>query len=349
MTMKRNTDRETLTKGLFPGGIPRLWCPLLTHYKNDGSIDFDRMRAHFNHIVPGIKGYLIPGSTGDGWELTDEETMQVLDFAVRMAQGHDAHLFLGVLKPDAEEMKKTIERMLKHLQKMTGEEEVDSCLTAAHVGGFTVCPPAGELLEQATIEDELSQILELGFPTVLYQLPQITKSEIAPMTFETLAGKFSNLIFFKDSSGFDRIAISGAETGGVYLVRGAEGDYARWIKETGGPYDGFLLSTANCFSVELLEIMEKLERGDENSAEGISRRITGVIEEMFRLVLPVPCGNAFTNANKAIDHYRAYGHAASKKEGPMLHGGVRLSDDIIGATEEVLKRFEMMPERGYLE
>jgi dihydrodipicolinate synthase/N-acetylneuraminate lyase len=347
--MKKKSDREALIKGLFPGGIPRLWCPLLTHYKNDGSIDFDRMRAHFNHIVPGIKGYLIPGSTGDGWELTDEETMQVLDFAVKMVRKHDAHLFLGVLKPDAGEMKKTIGEMLKALQKTTGSGAVDFSLAEAGVAGFTICPPAGESLEQASIEDELSQILEMGSPTVLYQLPQVTKSEIAPTTFETLAGKFSNLIFFKDSSGFDRIALSGAETGGVYLVRGAEGDYARWLKETGGPYDGFLLSTANCFSVELLEIIERIEKGNEKSAEEISRRITGVIEEMFRLVLTVPSGNAFTNSNKAIDHYRAYGRAASKKEGPMLHGGIRLSDDIIAATEGVLKRFEMMPERGYLE
>ncbi|MBW2637019.1 MAG: dihydrodipicolinate synthase family protein [Deltaproteobacteria bacterium] len=347
--MKRKKGREALTESLFPDGIPRLWCPLLTHYKNDGSIDFDCMRAHFKHIVPGIKGYLIPGSTGDGWELTDEETMQVLDFAVRMVREHDAHLFVGVLKPDAEEMKRAIGQMLKALEKITGEGEVASSLAAAHVAGFTVCPPAGELLEQGTIEDELSQILEMGFPTVLYQLPQVTKSEIAPTTFETLAGKFSNLVFFKDSSGFDRIATSGAETGGVYLVRGAEGDYARWLKKTGGPYDGFLLSTANCFSVELLEIIEHIEEGDEKSAEGISRRITGVIEEMFSLVQPVPCGNIFTNSNKAIDHYRAYGPAASKKEGPMLHGGVRLSDDIIAATEGVLKRFDMMSERGYLE
>jgi len=346
--MKRNTDRESLIKALFPGGIPRLWCPLLTHYNDDGSIDFDRMHAHFNHIVPGIKGYLIPGSTGDGWELTDEETMQVLDFAIGVAREHDVHLFVGVLKPDAEKMKKAIGRMLQALEGITGEAEVVSSLAEAHVAGFTVCPPAGESLEQSTIENELSQILGMGLPTVLYQLPQVTQSEIAPSTFATLAGTFSNLIFFKDSSDLDRIALSNVETGGIHLVRGAEGNYARWLKERGGPYDGFLLSTANCFSAELLEIIERIEEDDEKSAEAISRRITGAIEEMFRLVLPVPSGNAFTNANKAIDHYRAYGPAASRKEGPMLHGGIRLSDDIIAATETVLKRFDLMPERGYL-
>lgn len=347
--MERATDRELLLRDLFPDGIPRLWCPLLTHYKDDGSIDFDRMRAHFDYIVPQIKGYLIPGSTGDGWELTEEETMQVLDFAVRMISENDASLFMGVLKPNAAEMKKAVGEMMKYLETMTGRDETASSFAKAHVTGITVCPPGGELMEQSTIESELSEILTMGFPTVLYQLPQVTKSEIAPTAFETLAGKFSNLIFFKDSSGYDRIALSGAERGGVYLVRGAEGDYARWLRETGGPYDGFLLSTANCFSVELMNIIEMIEKGDHESARELSERITGVIEEMFSLVLQVPCGNGFTNSNKAIDHYHAYGPAASKKEGPLLHGGIRLSDAIIAATEEVLKRFDMMPERGYLE
>jgi hypothetical protein len=30
------------------------------------------MSAHLAHIVPWVKGYLIPGSTGDGWEMDDE-------------------------------------------------------------------------------------------------------------------------------------------------------------------------------------------------------------------------------------------------------------------------------------
>ena len=36
--------RRELIKKLFPSGIPRLWCPLLTHYTDNGSIDFDQKR-----------------------------------------------------------------------------------------------------------------------------------------------------------------------------------------------------------------------------------------------------------------------------------------------------------------
>ena len=68
--MKSSSEkRQALIQALLPAGIPRLWCPLLTHYRSDGGIDFERMSAHFRHILPWVKGFLIPGSTGDAWEL----------------------------------------------------------------------------------------------------------------------------------------------------------------------------------------------------------------------------------------------------------------------------------------
>jgi dihydrodipicolinate synthase/N-acetylneuraminate lyase len=75
--------RQTFMQAFFPAGVPRLWCPLLTHYQGDGAIDLDRMSAHFRHIVPWVKGFLIPGSTGDGWELDEQETMKVAKFSLR--------------------------------------------------------------------------------------------------------------------------------------------------------------------------------------------------------------------------------------------------------------------------
>jgi dihydrodipicolinate synthase/N-acetylneuraminate lyase len=42
--------RRELVKKLFPSGIPRLWCPLLTYYTDDDSIDFDRMSAHLKFL-----------------------------------------------------------------------------------------------------------------------------------------------------------------------------------------------------------------------------------------------------------------------------------------------------------
>jgi dihydrodipicolinate synthase/N-acetylneuraminate lyase len=342
--------RRALLAEMFPEGVPRLWCPLLTHYQSDGRIDFERMAAHFNHIVPWVKGFLIPGSTGDGWELDDEETLMVADFAMRQAETLDIRLLLGVLKSDPEKMKRTISTFFA-LGKGKGptlKGVTDRSLRDKGVCAFTVCPPAGKTLSQAEIEAGLSQILDMDLPTALYQLPQVTGNEASAETFGRLVQAYSNLIFFKDSSGQDRIAMSAVEKGGVFLVRGAEGDYARWLKEADGPYDGFLLSTANCFPHEIRAVIEGIETGDRDKAGRISEKLTAVILEVFNLVQSLPFGNAFTNANKAIDHFFAFGPSARAVEGPMLHAKVRIPDEILSQTGDLLARHHLMPAKGYL-
>jgi len=73
-----DTVRRALMRRFFPEGTPSLWCPLLTHYTADGSLDRARMEAHLAHLAPRVKGYLIPGSTGDGWEMSEGEIREVL-------------------------------------------------------------------------------------------------------------------------------------------------------------------------------------------------------------------------------------------------------------------------------
>ena len=342
--------RQALIKNLFPSSIPRLWCPLLTHYRPDGGIDFDRMHVHFNHVVPWVKGFLIPGSTGDGWELTEDETLEVANFAIKQARTREINLLLGVLKADVEAMKRTISSMIKMLQEnLPGKEDADQILQANHVCGFTICPPRGRLLAQHQIEAGLSAVLDMGMPIALYQLPQVTENEVAPETFKRLVKKYPNLVFFKDSSGQDSIATSDVYKGGVFLVRGAEGNYAHWLTGTGGSYDGFLLSTANCFSQSLYSLIESLEKNDQGKAREISERLTIVVSEVFALVQPLPYGNPFTNANKAIDHFFAFGPLANATEGPMLHEKIRIPYDVIQATGAILTHYNLMPEKGYMD
>lgn len=341
--------RKEIIAAIFPTGIPRLWCPLLTHYRDDGSIDFDRMSRHLSHTVPAVKGYLVPGSTGDGWVLDEKETLQVSDFAVQQAQKYGIHLLLGVLKSDTETMIRTISAMLGVDVRKQSRDEVARILMDKHISGFTVCPPSGKTLTQSEIKAGLSAILDLGLPTALYQLPQVTGNEMKPTTLAGLSQRYANVILFKDSSGQDRIALSDFDKEGIFMVRGAEGDYARWLKDVTGPYDGFLLSTANCFARELNTLIERLESGDREQAEEISDRLTTAVNSVFALVQPLTYGNPFTNANKAIDHFFAFGPGTIAKDGPMLHAKVRLPADIIGATGDILVRCRLMPGKGYLE
>ena len=163
--------------------------------------------------------------------------------------------------------------------------------------------------------------------------------------------KHANLIFFKDASGNDRIALSDVEKGGVFLARGAECDYAQSLKDNGGPYDGFLLSTANCFPMQLTSVIRDVEKRNLRTAMETSNRVGTAFREIAALVESesVPLGNAFTSVNKAIDHYSAFGPSARKKEGPLLHAGVRVATDIISGTGDILASLDLMPKKGYLE
>jgi len=343
------SKRKNLQELLFSGSIPSLWCPPLTHFDAARRIDLNRMEAHLAWMMPRVKGYLVPGSTGDGWDLDDAETEIVVRFAVDMARRKGVKVLLGALRRKTVDVTGLIDRYLDILMTLTGKADPLAALLAAGVSGFTVCPPAGKDLDQATISAALEIVLNKGLPTALYQLPQVTGNETAPETFARLVAKYPNLILFKDSSGADRIALSGVDAGGVFLVRGAEGDYARWLRSAGGPYDGFLLSTANSFPAGLLSVVDGIREGRLADAVRVSTAISGAVSEVFALVGEIPCGNAFTNANKAIEHFMAYGPGAAEREGPLLHGGIRIPAGVIAAAGEALRRHGLMPAKGYLE
>ena len=342
-------ERRNLLARLFPDGIPSLWCPLITHYAADGVIDRNRMAAHIRHLSPYVKGFLIPGSTGDGWELSDQETRQLLEIALERIAKLNLHLLIGVLKTDAGGMLQSISDTLGWLESRAKGGDIESRLTKHRLCGFTICPPRGKELSQQQIGEALASILKTGLPTALYQLPQITLNEMRPELVAELVRKFPNFILFKDTSGADYVALSGQKLENVFLVRGAEGDYVRWLKTAKGPYDGFLLSTANCFGHEFHQIIEHISSRRLKAARELSERLTSCINEVFGAVTGLPHGNPFANANKAMDHFFAYGPNAAKVQPPRLHAGVRLPIEVILTTGDSLSRFDLMPGKGYLE
>lgn len=341
--------RSELLAELFPEGIPSLWCPLLTHYDSRGQISEGRMISHLRHVSPNIGGFLIPGSTGDGWELRPRETERVIQIALNQASQLGFSLLIGVLKPDIESMLGAIEQILQTISARGEESDPMAAMKRARVCGFAVCPPAGKEVSQEEMQFGLSSVLDLNVPIALYQLPQVTKNEISAETVKNLADQYHNFIFFKDSSGSDRVALGCAELGGVFKVRGAETEYSKWLDGTRPGYDGFLLSTTNCFASELAQMMEYSYGGQHELSQQISDRISAIIIEVFQIVSPLKAGNAFANANKAMDHLFAFGSKAIAMPAPRLHNGVTIPQEMIRRTAEVLARHDSLPRDGYLE
>ncbi len=346
--MTTQPQRHALMHSLFPTGIPRLWCPMLTHFHADGRIDEQRMRAHLEHLSPYVQGLLIPGSTGEGWDLDDARVRELLTVTTQAAREWGAKLLIGVLRRDLDSMLAVIQSTVNWLCDETGKATGTTAMLAANVVGFTVCPPTGPGLSQETIRESLAAVLELGHPTALYQLPQVTQNEMAPECVAELAANYPNFYLLKDTSGADRVVLSGVDLQGVFLVRGAEGQYSRWARAAGGPYDGFLLSTANCFARELAEVMDMATAGHVDDAARLAQRIENAVEACFLLVRDFPAANPFTNANKIVDHVMAYGAGAWNQDPPYLHNGQQLPAELVKQAEEILQQQDLTPPYGYL-
>ncbi len=348
MTPQHATKRSDLMTQLIGPETPRLWCPPLTHYDADGEFDVARMTAHWRVMAPHVGGFLVPGSTGDGWEMTEAEIATLLETAIDLAVDLDTRVLVGVLRTEVDAMVEVIERTMALLRDRAGTGDAADALERTHVGAFTICPPKGADLTQAEIGAGLRRVLNLRLPTALYQLPQVTENEISPALFAELAAAYPNLLFLKDTSGEDHVPEVDCGESGVFLVRGAEGAYATWLRESGGPYDGLLLSTANCFAPQLAGMIQDLEAGDHASAEATSARLTAAVTAAFDLVEGLPDGNAFANANKAMDHWMAHGPGATTVAPPRLYAGSRLPEAVIVAVGEILEAHGLLPARGYL-
>ncbi len=325
------TQRRQIIAELFPDGVPTLWCPVVTHYRTDGSIDVERVSAHLHFLAPHIGGILLPGSTGDGWQQTADEKRALVASVVPDATRHGLAVLVGVLEA-------ALDEMLASLTELAGSK------VFGDVSGVVVCAPRGASVSQSEIARALARILDRNLPTVLYQLPQITKNEISPLTIEELASRYPNFLMLKDSGGADTIARSGRSFGGVFLVRGAELGYTEWLKPR-GPYDGFLLSTANWLAPSLRALTEA-GTGDEKKQ--LAARVDRVVAGAFALVEDFTHGNAFANSAKLMDHVMAHGPQAPRVAGPRYRNGATAPADRVEAAVRLLRENDLMPDHGYL-
>lgn len=131
------------------------------------------------------------------------------------------------------------------------------------------------------------------------------------------------------------------------LLRGAEGDYTAMLKPEGG-YDGLLLSTANTFGPQLRALMEQVQAGQREEAKRGSDELTQLTRALFAAAQETLGGNAFSNANRAVDHILAYGRGWRQQPLPLLISGAQLPDALATRTAELLEKAGLPPETGYL-
>lgn len=317
--------------------FPRLWFPPLTYYRADGTLDFDRMEQMLARVHPHCRGVLVPGSTGDGWILPEAEQEAIVRRFLKGFSFGRFRMFLGALKPTAADTKAAVARWCEILREVSGEAEDAGAMAALGVDGFVICAPNG-VQDPAAQETALAEVLELGLPMAFYQLPQVTGVLVEPALVAALAERYPNLILGKDSGGGDELAKSRLLSRRLMLLRGAEGDPTAMLRGEGAVYDGLLLSTVNCFPAEYDALL---------AGTGSFGAFGEVIAETFAAAGAAPVSNAFSDANRAMDHVLYCGKKTLERPAPLCIGGRPLPMDLVALAYGAMERRGLVPETGY--
>lgn len=305
-------------------GFPTLWFPPLTYYKEGGIIDSERMTEALEEIYPYSKGVLVPGSTGDGWVLSQCKQEDIVRFFLRGFEFGRFSMMIGALKQTAEETIGSVRRWCEILCEESGKDDPAGAMQALDVKAFVFCVPAG-IDDRDTQIREMSRILDCGLPMAFYQLPLVTGVTVDPSVIKELADKYDNLIIAKDSGGKDEMAKSKLLGDRLMLLRGAEGDPSGMILGDSPVYDGLLLSTVNCFAREHKDLMD-----GKRSYAGYG----DVIGEVFGAVTE-PVSNAFSDAVRAICWAKKYGSEAAGTD-CYCYNGEKLPPELIKCAFERL-------------
>ena len=320
-----------------------LWVPLLTHYRKsepDGParVDPERMATQLRSIRPYVHQFLLAGSTGDGWELDFEGYMEIVRLSRRQDVFGESRVLYGVLRPTTEEVVDWAVRLEASLEA--------EGMPAGEYAGLAICPPVSPGADQATILQHYRSVLaRTKSPVAVYQLPQVTQCTIARATMEELAAD-ARVTMFKDTSGTDSVALSGPIPN-VLFVRGAEGNYVEALPPVGF-YDGWLLSSGNVFGPALRRILELHAEGATTRAKELSSIVTSMVFALFEAARSVPFGNAFSNANRAVDHLIANGMTWRSAPLPLTVKANELPFELISAAYDVIGNLPNVDSIGYL-
>lgn len=83
--------------------IQGVYCVLVTPFKDDESIDEDRLRSHINRVIEnGVDGVIIGGSTGEFASLSEEERKRLIEVGIKDVNGR-VPIVVGTMAPSTKE------------------------------------------------------------------------------------------------------------------------------------------------------------------------------------------------------------------------------------------------------
>jgi len=243
----------------MPSRFPGVLTPLVTPFTAEGGLDLDAVPALVEYqLANGINGFVVAGTTGEGYALDLTERAALLRLVRDLAAGR-VPVLVGV-------------------GGMATRESVAQAVMAAEGGadGLMVGGPAYVLPDQQELARHIRVVVDAaGLPTVLYDYPARSGVQFGPEALDGLADH-PLVVGIKEASGdLDRIGMMQSRYGdAIALVAGADA-LAMHFFAAGG--DSWIAGFANALPAEHVSMLAAATAGDTDEAWDQSRRLEAIL------------------------------------------------------------------------
>ncbi|WP_214630672.1 N-acetylneuraminate lyase [Paenibacillus agaridevorans] len=241
-----------------------IFTALITPMHADGAIDIASLKNLVKHQISlGVKGFYVGGSTGEGFILTAEERMQVLEEVVNANAGQLTIISHVGCISTSESI-----RLAKHAEKIG-------------VDAISAVVPFYYKLSMKEIQEHYEAIMaSTELPMIIYHFPGATGVNLTMDFYETM-GKHPNCLGVKFTSLnlFEMQQIRSICGENFLIFNGHDEIYA------GGALsgaDGAIGSTFNIMASLFVELFDYAGKADWQSVKNLQAKANEIIAELIK-------------------------------------------------------------------
>ena len=256
---------------MFGGSIPALVTP----FKEDGSIDEERLRFLINwHIKNKSDAILVCGTTGESATLTHKEHKEVIKIAVEEAKGR-IPIIAGAGSNSTNEALE-----LAQFSKKVGADAI-----------LVITPYYNKPTQEGLYQHYRKIAKEVNLPLIIYNVPSRTGVNILPQTVARLYKECKNIIGIKEASGcLDQITKIMTLVDRRFILLSGSDEITLPILSVGGR--GVISVVANVMPRKTHDLVESFLKGNYEKAKKLQLYLYDLIKALFIETNPIPVKTA---------------------------------------------------------
>jgi 4-hydroxy-tetrahydrodipicolinate synthase len=259
---------------------------IITPFKHDGSMDFDKMGALIDwQVERGTDAIVVVGTTGEASCLYDDEHLETIEYAVERTAGR-IPVIAGVGSNQTD-----------HGVKLSEGAQKRGADALLHVTPYYNKTNRNGLIEHFTVIAD-----SVDIPILLYSVQGRTGMNLAPDVVAELA-KHPNIVGIKEASGnIAQVAEIARVTPDGFDLYSGNDDMIVPLLSLGGK--GVISVVSNIMPKETHDMVMKFLAGDVKGARELQLDMKPLIDALFMEVNPIPVKAALWLMGKCEYNYR---------------------------------------------